>query len=112
MGGFKKGGLNFDAKLRRASYLPEDIFYAHAAGMDAFAKGLKAAYQLLEDGVFDTFIKDRYESYFKGIGKEITDGRADFVSLEKYAVERETFDYPSGMQEYLETLLNEYIMSV
>lgn len=112
MGGFTKGGLNFDAKVRRASYKPEDLFYAHVAGMDGFAKGLKAAWKIFEDGVFDQFVKDRYGSYFEGIGKEISEGRADFNSLEKYAFQLKSIENPSGMQEYLESILNEYIMSV
>jgi len=112
MGGFKKGGLNFDAHVRRASYKPEDIFYAHVAGMDSFAKGLKAAQKMVDDGILEEFIAKRYNSYNDGIGKEILEKRADFKSLEKYAFGLRKIDNPSGMQEYLETLLNEYIMSV
>ena len=112
MGGFKKGGLNFDAKVRRASYKPEDIFYAHVAGMDSFAKGLKAAQKILEDGILEEFISKRYESYAKGIGKKILERNVDFKSLEKYALGLKTIENSSGMQEYLESLLNEYITSV
>lgn len=112
MGGFTKGGLNFDAKPRRASYKPEDIFYAHAAGMDGFAKGLKAAQKIMDDGVLDKFVADRYASYADGIGKTITDGKADFKTLEAYALDLAPIENSSGMQEYLETILNEYIMSV
>lgn len=112
MGGFKKGGLNFDAKVRRPSYKPEDIFYAHAVGMDSFAKGLKAAQKIFEDGILEEFILKRYESYDKGIGKKIMERSVDFKSLEKYALELKKIENSSGMQEYLEALLNEYIMSV
>ncbi len=112
MGGFTKGGLNFDAKVRRASYKPEDIFYAHAAGMDGFARGLKAAQKILDDGVLDKFVSSRYASYQSGIGKAIVDGQADFKSLAEYALELEGIENSSGRQEYLETILNEYIMSV
>ena len=112
MGGFEKGGLNFDAKPRRASYKPGDIFFAHAAGMDSFAKGLKAAQKILNDGVFDQFVKVRYCSYSSSIGKQITEGKASFKSLEEYALELKEIDNASGMQEYLESILNEYIMSV
>jgi len=112
MGGFTKGGLNFDAKVRRASYKPEDIFYAHAAGMDSFAKGLKVAQKMLEDGIFEEFISKRYESYNKGIGKKILEKNVDFKSLEEYALGLKTIENSSGMQEYLECLLNEYIMNV
>jgi len=112
MGGFTKGGLNFDAKVRRASYKPEDIFYAHVAGMDSFAKGLKVAQKMLEDGIFEEFISKRYESYNKGIGKKILEKNVDFKSLEEYALGLKTIENSSGMQEYLESLLNEYITGV
>jgi xylose isomerase len=111
MGGFTKGGLNFDAKVRRNSFKPEDLFYAHAAGMDAFAKGLVTAQKLIDDGVFGKFIKNRYASYETGIGKEIVSGKADFKSLEKYAIGLKGIENSSGQQEYLETLLNEYLLS-
>lgn len=111
MGGFKTGGLNFDAKLRRSSFKPEDLFYGYAAGMDSFAKGLITAKKLLDDGVFETFIKNRYASYATGIGKQIVSGKADFKSLEKYALKLDKIENSSGMQEYLEILLNEYLLS-
>lgn len=112
MGGFTKGGLNFDAKVRRASYKPEDIFYAHVAGMDAFAKGLKAAQKMVDDGFFEAFLQERYKSYDEGIGKDIVESKANFKSLEKYALGIKEINNSSGMQEYLETVLNEYILSV
>ena len=62
-GGFTTGGLNFDSKVRRASFEPIDLFYSHIAGMDAFAKGLKIAYKIIQDGKIDKFIEDRYSSY-------------------------------------------------
>jgi xylose isomerase len=87
MGGFTKGGLNFDAKVRRASFEPVDLFYGHIAGMDAFAQGFKIAYRIIEDGVFDKFISERYASFTKGIGKDIVDGKAGFKELEAYVLE-------------------------
>ena len=66
MGGFTKGGLNFDAKVRRASFEPADLFYGHIAGMDAFAQGLRIASRISEDGVFDKFISERYASFNTG----------------------------------------------
>ena len=110
MGGFTKGGLNFDAKPRRASYKPEDIFYTHAAGMDSFALGLKAAQKMIDDGFFEELCNDRYQSYKSGIGKSIAEGKEDFKSLEKYALQLKEINNTSGMQEYLETILNEYII--
>lgn len=110
MGGFTKGGLNFDAKTRRASFKPDDLLYGHAAGMDAFAKGLKAAQKMLDDGIFERFVADRYAGYNSGIGKDITAGKADFKSLESHAMGIKKIEHSSGRQEYLETILNEYIM--
>ncbi len=111
MGGFGKGGLNFDAKVRRPSFKPEDLFYAHAAGMDGFAKGLKAAQKLADDGFLDKFVEKRYASWKSGIGADIIDGKEDFKSLEKYAMGIKEVVHESGMQEYLETMLNEYILN-
>ena len=109
-GGFKKGGLNFDAKVRRASFEPDDLFYAHIVGMDTFAKGLKIAYKIIEDGKMDKFIEDRYSSYKEGIGKEIVEGRVGFKELEKYAMEHDQIRNVSGRQEMLEAMLNRYIL--
>ena len=62
-GGFTNGGLNFDAKARRGSFAPEDIFYSYIAGMDAFALGFKAALKLIDDGRIDKFTQERYSSW-------------------------------------------------
>ncbi len=111
-GGFTTGGLNFDSKVRRASFEPEDIFHAHAAGMDSFAVGLKAAHAIISDGVLDKFVDERYSSYASGIGKDIVDGKVGFKELEKYALANSDMGLKSGRQELLETILNEYILSV
>lgn len=110
MGGFDKGGLNFDAKLRRESFKPVDMFYGHAAGMDGFAKGLKVAQKMLNDGFFEKFIADRYASWTKGIGADIIEGKADFKSLEVYTLGKGDVEHESGQQEYLETMLNQFIL--
>ncbi len=107
-GGFRKGGLNFDAKVRRASFEPLDMFYAHIAGMDAFAKGLKVAYSIIKDGKMDKFIGDRYAGYGRGIGRKIIEGKAGFAELEKYAMVHDQVANVSGRQEMLETMLNMY----
>ncbi len=107
-GGFTTGGLNFDAKVRRGSFEPVDLFYAHIAGMDTFAKGLKVAYRIVEDGKMDAFVADRYKSYTAGIGKDIVSGKAGFKELEKYALDN-TIANTSGRQEMLEAFLNKYI---
>ena len=86
-GGLGRGGLNFDAKVRRGSFEPEDLFIAHIAGMDAFAVGLKVAHRLLKDGVLDQVLEKRYRSFTEGIGKEIVEGKADFHKLEQYVLD-------------------------
>lgn len=110
-GGIGPGGLNFDAKVRRASFEPEDLFLAYISGMDTFAKGLKVAHKLLEDGVLENFTKERYKSFTEGIGKEIVEGKADFESLEKYALNNSIITNKSGRQEMLESIVNQYIFS-
>ena len=112
-GGFTKGGLNFDAKTRRGSNTPEDIFLAYVAGMDAFALGLRAADRIIRDGRLDAFVKDRYASYESGIGKKIVDGSATMEELELYALNMgDVTTNVSGKQEYLENLLNGILFGV
>lgn len=108
-GGFTNGGLNFDAKARRQSNTFEDILLCYIAGMDAFALGLRKAYELIEDGRIDNFVEDRYLSYNNGIGKEIVDGTATLESLTKYAWDLENIEVESGRQEYLESVINEIL---
>jgi len=109
-GGFTTGGLNFDSKVRRGSFEPEDLFHAHIAGMDAFAKGLKIAYKMVSEGKFDKVIADRYASYRSGIGSDIVNGKVGFKELEKYALENDQIKNVSGRQEVLESMLNKYIL--
>ncbi|MDF2878761.1 MAG: xylose isomerase [Clostridia bacterium] len=110
-GGLGKGGLNFDAKPRRASFEPEDIFLSYIAGMDTFAKGFKVALKLVEDGALEKFKEDRYASFNEGIGKDIVEGKVDFVALEKYALQHDQIKVKSGRQEMLESIVNQYIFS-
>jgi xylose isomerase len=109
-GGLQPGGLNFDAKVRRASFELDDLFIGHIAGMDTFALGLRAAAKLIESGELDGFIEQRYGSYATGIGKDIVDGKADFRSLEAYILDRQPAPSRSGRQEYLETLVTQAIV--
>ncbi|WP_294413153.1 xylose isomerase [uncultured Ruminococcus sp.] len=113
-GGFTNGGLNFDAKARRGSFTPEDIFLSYIAGMDAFALGFRAALKLVEDGRIDKFVEDRYASWKTGIGADIIAGKADFASLEKYALEKGevTDSLSSGRQEMLESIVNNVLFSL
>ncbi len=109
-GGFTNGGLNFDAKTRRASNTKEDIFLSYIAGMDAFALGLRAADKLIRDGRIDSFVSDRYASYRTGIGKRIVDGTVSMKELEQYALAMgDVKTSVSGRQEYLEQVLNEIL---
>lgn len=113
-GGFTNGGLNFDAKARRGSFAPEDIFYSYIAGMDAFALGFKAALKLIDDGRIDEFTQQRYSSWKDGIGKDIISGKADFKKLEEYALQKGevTSSLSSGRQELLESIVNNIIFSL
>jgi len=110
MGGFKTGGVNFDAKVRRESYEPLDLFHAHIGGMDAFARGLKIAAAIRADGRLEAFVKNRYRSWDSGIGKKIESGKANFKTLETYILKKgEVTKNESGRQEFLENLINEFI---
>ena len=106
-GGFTNGGLNFDAKTRRASNTLEDILYAYIAGMDSFALGYKIADRIIKDGRIDQFVENRYASYKTGIGAEIVGGKATLESLSDYALTLDEVKVESGRQEYLETIVNE-----
>ena len=109
-GGFKTGGVNFDAKVRRESFEPIDLFYAHIGGMDAFARGLKIAAAIRKDGRLADFVKQRYASWDSGIGAKIEAGQVGFKQLEAYMLKKGEADASvSGRQEFLENLINEFI---
>ena len=110
MGGFTSGGTNFDAKVRRESFEPMDLFHAHIAGMDAFARGLKIAAAIRKDGRLGEFMNERYRSWDSGIGAQIESGKANFKDLEDYMLRKgESVANVSGRQEWLENLFNEFI---
>ena len=110
MGGFKTGGVNFDAKVRRESYEPVDLFHAHIGGMDTFARGLKIAAAIRADGRLAEFVRNRYRSWDTGIGKKIESGKSSFKTLETYMLKKgEVTKNESGRQEFLENLINEFI---
>ena len=109
MGGFTTGGLNFDAKTRRESFEPEDLFHAHIGGMDAFARGLKIANAIITDGRLDDFVKARYDSFNSGIGAKIEAGTATLEELETYTLSKGEPTTKSGRQEMIENLINEFI---
>lgn len=108
-GGLAPGGLNFDAKVRRGSFELDDLVYAYIAGMDTYAKGLLIADQILSEGVFESFVADRYASYRSGIGEKIVKGEVGFEELEAYALGLKEITNTSGRQEMLESILNQYI---
>jgi xylose isomerase len=109
-GGLTTGGVNFDAKVRRESFEPIDLFYAHIGGMDTFARGLKNAAAIRADGRLAEFVKQRYSSWDSGIGAKIEKGDLGFQELESYMLKKgEAMPNVSGRQEYLENLLNEFI---
>ena len=109
-GGLGKGGFNFDAKLRRPSIDPEDLFHAHIGGMDAYALAFKLARRILAEGKFTKFLQDRYASYDAGFGRDIEKRRVGFRDLNKLVLGKLGEPKPrSGKQEYLENLLNSYL---
>ncbi len=108
--GIGSGGLNFDAKVRRESFEPVDLFHAHIGGMDAFAHGLKIAAAIRKDGVLKDFVKQRYASWDSGIGADIESGKAKFEELEAYMLKKgEAAANVSGRQEMLENVINRYL---
>jgi xylose isomerase len=109
-GGLGRGGFNFDAKLRRASTDPEDLFLAHIGGMDAYALAFKLARSILAEGRFEEFVRNRYSSYDNGYGREIERRRTGFRELNRLVMTRLHEPRPrSGKQEGLENLLNSYL---
>ena len=108
-GGFKGGGINFDAKIRRNSTDPEDLFYAHIGGMDTFARALITADNVLNKSEYKKVRADRYASYDSGKGKEFEQGKLSLEDLRTYAVENGEPAPKSGKQEYLENIINRFI---
>lgn len=108
-GGFQGGGINFDAKIRRNSTDPEDLFHAHIGGMDAFARSLIIADNVLQQSDYKQIRKERYASFDSGKGKEFAQGRLTLEELRDYAIEQGEPEVRSGRQEYLENLINRFI---
>src|SRR6476646_10915838 len=106
--GLSPGGVNFDAKVRRESFEPVDLFYAHIGGMDAFARGLKVAAAIRADGRLAELLKSRYASWDAGIGASVEAGKEAFTSLDKYALDHpDPVQHGSGRQELFENIVNE-----
>jgi xylose isomerase len=108
-GGFKGGGINFDAKRRRNSTDAEDLFYAHVGGMDSFARALIVADNVLTKSDYNKVRKERYSSFDSGDGKKFEQGKLALEELRRYAVENGEPEIKSGRQEYLENIINRFL---
>jgi len=108
-GGFKTGGINFDAKTRRNSTDLVDIFHAHIGGMDTFARALLAAHAILQDGEYTKLRKKRYTSFDSGKGKKFEQGKLNLKELSALAHAQGEPEQISGKQEYFENLLAKFI---
>lgn len=108
-GGLAPGGLNFDAKIRRESIDVEDLFIAHIGGMDTFAKGLRNAAKIIEDGTLKNLVKERYSSFDSELGKKIEQGKSNFKELEQFIIQKGEPKPVSGKQEKFEMILNSYL---
>lgn len=108
-GGFKSGGVNFDAKTRRNSTDLEDIFYAHIGGMDTFARSLLIAQAILDDGEYTRLRNERYASFNSGKGKQFEQGKLSLDALKHLACKNGEPQQRSGKQEYMENLISRFI---
>jgi xylose isomerase len=108
-GGFGGGGINFDAKIRRNSTDPADLFYAHIGGMDAFARALVTADNILQKSGYRKFRQERYASFDGGDGAAFEAGKLSLEDLRQYAIVNGEPEVRSGRQEWLENIINRYI---
>ncbi len=108
--GLSPGGVNFDAKVRRESFEPIDLFYAHIGSMDAFARGLKVAAALRADKAIDRLVDERYQSWDGELGQKIENGKVNFRDLESIMLAKgEAMPNTSGRQELMENIFNRYL---
>ncbi len=108
-GGLQGGGINFDAKIRRNSTDPSDLFYAHIGGIDTFARALITADNILNKSDYVKIRKERYASFDAGKGKEFEEGKLSLEDLRNFAIENGEPAIISGRQEYLENVVNRFI---
>ena len=108
-GGFKTGGVNFDAKTRRNSTDLEDVFYAHIGGMDTFARALMTAQAIMDNGEYTKLRKNRYASFDNGKGKLFEQGKMGLEELRSLALKNGEPQQISGRQEYYENLISKFI---
>lgn len=111
-GGLGRGGVNFDAKVRRSSFEMDDLVLGHIAGMDSYAWGLKAAAKLIEERTFDALIEEKYATFKEGLGADVVAGKATLKDLEAYALTNPVVRNRSGRLENLRLRLSEAIFSV
>jgi len=104
-GGLGTGGTNFDAKMRRNSTDPEDVFIAHISGMDAMARALENAAAIIEDGTLGKMVKERYASFDSGMGKDFEDGKLSLEQVYEYGKKVDEPKMTSGKQELYETIV-------
>lgn len=109
-----RGGLNFDAKPRRSSFAPEDLFYGHIVGMDSFAAGLRVALRMKQDHYLDDIVEKRYSSFDSGLGADIESGKATMQSLEDYSLDNPQSHWidatHSDHLEQIKDTINHYIV--
>jgi xylose isomerase len=108
-GGLGSGGLNFDAKVRRSSTDPVDLFHAHIGGIDTFARGLLIAHDIIADGVLAGERAARYASFDSGIGRDIMSGKIGLSEIDNHVQRSPEPALASGRQEMLENLINFYV---
>ena len=108
-GGLGSGGLNFDAKVRRQSIDPMDLFHGHIGGMDVCARGLVLAEQMILDGQLEQALKARYAGWEAAPGQDILAGKVSLGALADQVLAKNADTQPvSGRQEYLENLVNRF----
>jgi xylose isomerase len=109
-----RGGLNFDAKPRRSSFKPEDLFYGHIVGMDSFAAGLRVALRMKQDHYLDDIVEKRYSSFDAGLGADIESGKATIKSLEEYSLDKPQSHWVEATHsdhlEQIKDTINHYIV--
>jgi xylose isomerase len=109
-GGFTTGGMNFDAKLRRQSIDPNDLFHAHIGGMDVLARSLYVAEKIVNDGKLEQAVQERYAGWRTDLGERIAGGKLSLADLSDLVLNTNIDPKPrSGRQEALENLVNRYV---
>ncbi len=109
-GGFTTGGVNFDAKLRRQSIDPKDLFHAHVGAMDICARGLLIAEKMIESGLLEKKKQERYQEWTQPFGKAVLDGKLSMDEISAKVLAEKIEPKPiSGRQEYFENIVNRYI---